>query len=110
MLRGLKRARGEWPEYMDRVEDERYGSGVFNPTATLRNLTREFSFDAYTGMGLGIPQFRHPNYDDMAYRYGLTLDTMAVTRFRMIWQRFIINLRRLVARRRHTQQEANRFR
>ena len=95
----LQRQREVWPGYMQDVDDNISFNG--GPD-TLRRLTRDFASGMYP-----IPHW----FEDIGYYrfagerlqqyYSQTLDLVAVTRLRMKFQRFINNLKKLVARRRY---------
>ena len=105
-LTGIKRAREAWPNFLEEMQmnrDLNNDDPTLQPPlpVTLRALTREAGGEHYPiPMWFGNNIFGH-HYIDEYPEYEETLDIMAVTRVRMIWNRFILNLRRLVGRRRH---------
>ena len=103
-LTGIKRARESWPHYMNVVDDSRDEGEDY----TLRGQTQGWaSFFHPTPEWYGDLFFRHGNFDELQYEYGQTLNLMAAIRVRMIWNRFIINLRRLIGRRKHRPHSAS---
>ena len=109
ILTGLKRAREMVPDYM---EDLDYNRDMQNGGArTMRRLTRALAADYYPdGRFFGRGQywitegpFGHHNEQAMGIDINTreaTLNIMAVTRIRMIWQRFMLNLRKSITYRR----------
>ena len=98
-LTGLRRARETWPQVMDAVDSSR----DFVPPLYVRGSVRDaFAMDNF------VPNFgpngwisgRHRDYDEMRQDYNTLLNLMSITHIRVIWQRFILNLRRLIGRRR----------
>jgi len=99
ILTGLKRAREMVPDYM---EDLDYNRDMQNGGArTMRRLTRALAADYYpTPHYFEDGPFGHHWINELAmginYTYEPTLNIMAVTRIRMIWQRFMLNLRKFI--------------
>ena len=111
---GLRRARSQWPQHMREVDQNR--SDGEDPR-TLRHMARDFSEGFYPqpwwfnalyhrhGDTWGPDSWHGDPLDRAGYNDMLNL--MAVTRVRMIWNRFIINLRRLIGRRKHRAHSAS---
>ena len=105
ILTGLKRAREMVPDYM---EDLDYNRDMQNGGArTMRRLTRALAADYYPDGPFGhhwITEGPFGHHNEQAtginYTYEPTLNIMAVTRIRMIWQRFMLNLRKSITYRR----------
>ena len=104
-LTGLKRAREAWPDFMQVVDDwredpEEYAEGrSFN--YTLRSEANGYAswFQPTPEWFVNLP-FRHGNPVAVQYEREQTLGLVAFHNIRVVVQRFILNLKLLLARRR----------
>ena len=101
-ITGLKRAREGWATFMEQVDDERAeidpddGDDPDGWDALREQVRTQWRM----GFVNDFRAYRHLNPVEMRENYDETLDLVAVHYIRVIWQRFILNLRKLIRYRR----------
>ena len=102
-----RRARVSWPQWMSVVDDWREEDDPGLRVTTLRGQA-----NGAASLLHPIPEWffgydRHGNYEEVQQEREETLDLVAFHNIRVVIQRFILNMKKLVARRRHKRTHAS---
>ena len=107
-----RRARVSWPHWMSVVDDWREDPEEYAEGRSF-NYTLRSQANGFASWFLPIPEwfdnlpFRHGNPVAVQYEREQTLDLVAFHNIRVVIQRFILNMKKLVARRRHKRTHAS---